>query len=97
MIKKFNRRIINNKRNRIDDERPIFKSKHQYNGIVHASIKRENNINKRREKEIRNNELKIFIHDLSVSSSPASLRKLHRFTEKMDMTIFDHKRETTYI
>lgn len=81
MRKIFNRRIIN-KRNYIDDERPMFRSKHQYNGIVHASIKRENNLNKRREKEMRNNELKIFMHDLSVSSSPASLRKLHRFTEK---------------
>ncbi len=97
MRKKFNRRIINNKRDRIDDEQPMFKSKHQYNGIVHANIKRENNLNKRREKEVRNNELKIFMHDLSVSSSPASLRKLHKFAEKMDIAIFGHKRQTTYI
>lgn len=83
MRKIFNRRIIN-KRNYIDDEQPMFRSKHQYNGIIHANIKREHFINKQLELKNKMDERKEFDNDLKKSSSPASIRKMQKFMKYFD-------------
>lgn len=91
MSRIFNRRIIT-KKNKVNEDIPMFINKHHYTGIVHASIKRENHLNKRLEKENRDKEMISFLNDLKNSKSPASIRKDQRFTDRMDMTIFGYKR-----
>lgn len=85
----FNRKVIN-KKNIIDDDKPMFRNKHHYNGIVHASIKRENNLNKRKEKQAWNEEMKSFEHDLKISSSPASIRRMKKFANCFHQTLTEH-------
>lgn len=78
----FNRKVINKSKNIIDDK-PMFRSKHHYNGIVHANILRELRLNKRKEKQEWNEKMKSFEHNLKVSSSPASIRKMKRSLNRM--------------
>lgn len=73
----FNRKIINKVRNIIEDK-PIFKSKHQFNGIAHANILRKLKLNKRKEKEEWDENMKSFERDLKYGKSPASIRKIQK-------------------
>lgn len=82
----FNRKVIN-KKNIIDEDKPMFRSKRHYNGIVHANILRELRLNKRKEKQAWNEEMKSFEHDLKVSSSPASIRRMKKFANWMHQTL----------
>lgn len=82
----FNRKVIN-KKNIIDNDTLLFRNKHHYNGIVHANILRELRLNKRIEKQAWNEEMKSFEHDLKVSSSPASIRRMKKFANWMHQTL----------
>lgn len=91
MSRIFNRRIIT-KKNKVNYDTLMFRNKHHYNGIVHASIKRKNNLNKRLERENHDKEIKSFMNDLKNSKSPASIRRDQLFIDKMDMAILGYKR-----
>ena len=77
MSRIFNRKVINKIKNIINDKQ-IFKSKRHYNGIAHANIIRELKLNKKKEKQEWDENMKLFERDLKYGKSPASIRKIQK-------------------